>query len=403
MTRIVLASAMLLLVLCSRANAQSSPWQREERTSGGWTFTPGTAAGVLRDSGLQSGGDSSLFKSWVGTASPQAELDYNGRLSHASFGYASMLEKYWGAGTRWDQYAHAGVRRAMSPHVNVAGNFSFARVPTTDRLESADSQPFALGVLPFADVHAQTITTSGDVSWRASARTNLFASYQFQRLTLDKGAIGGFGALHDGYSHTPSVGFTRDFTSRLSVGATAAYSREYVDEGFNQFDVRSLTGEFVYRWSPVLSISGGGGASVVETLVTGEQATSPTFHGGFTRTMRVWTLAAGYERSVQQLFGFGTLAPTHVVTGDAFIPFANRLYYLDATVAYGKTGTFSDLPLGFNLSTLWTNVSIGRQLAPRLRAEAFVGVARQASQGFDTANRTRVGIQIVTSKPLRIQ
>jgi hypothetical protein len=119
--------------------------------------------------------------------------------------------------------------------------------------------------------------------------------------------------------------------------------------------------------------------------------------------MRVWTLAAGYERSVQQLFGFGTLAPTHVVTGDAFIPFANRLYYLDATVAYGKTGTFSDLPLGFNLSTLWTNVSIGRQLAPRLRAEAFVGVARQASQGFDTANRTRVGIQIVTSKPLRIQ
>jgi len=141
----------------------------------------------------------------------------------------------------------------------------------------------------------------------------------------------------------------------------------------------------------------------VETVFTGEQATLPTFHGGFTRQMRVWKLNARYERSIQQLFGFGTLAPTHMVSADAFIPFADRVYYLDAVVAYGRTGTFSDLPIGFNLNTLWTNVSVGRQLAPRLRAEAFVGVAHQASQGFDTANRTRLGIQIVTSKPLRIQ
>src|SRR5690349_11091054 len=175
MTRIVLASAALL-VLCGQADAQTSPWQREERTTAGWTFTPGTSAGVLRDSGLQFGSgpaDGPLLEKWVGTASPQASLDYNGRLSHANFGYSGTLEKYWGAGMKWEQYARAGVRRTLSPHVNVSADFTFSRVPTTDRLESADTQPFALGVLPFANVDSQTITTSGNVSWRASARTNV--------------------------------------------------------------------------------------------------------------------------------------------------------------------------------------------------------------------------------------
>src|SRR5918993_758308 len=37
----------LLALLCGRADAQPSPWEREERTTAGWTFTPGASFGAV--------------------------------------------------------------------------------------------------------------------------------------------------------------------------------------------------------------------------------------------------------------------------------------------------------------------------------------------------------------------
>jgi hypothetical protein len=400
MTRIVIASA-LLLVFCSHASAQSSPWQREERTTGGWTFTPGTALGGIWDSGMQTNGNpvyGTLFQKWVGNANPFAELDYNGKRSHVNLGYAGNFEKYFGYGTLWEQQARAGVRRVLSPHVTVNGDMAYSRVPTTDRLGFSD------GVVPFVNINSQAVTGTAGISWRTSQRTTVFANYQFDSLSLDENLVlTPFGTLRDGYSHTPSVGLTRDFTARLSLGATGAFSRQYVADGFNRFDIKKLTGEFSYRWSPVMSVSGGAGVTQVVTAFTELRTTAPTFHGGFTRLMRVWELSSRYERSIQQIFGFGTLATTHTISGDAYMPFADRKYYLDGTVSYAKTDALRDLGLGLNLSTLWTNIAVGRQLLPRLHGEVYLAIAHQGGAEYDATNRTRLGFQIVTSKPLRIQ
>lgn len=414
MTRIAIAS-VLLLVLHGYAQAQSSPWQAEERTTGGWTLTPGTAIGGFWDSGIQIGDNQvigTLFQKWVGNASPYAELDYNGRRSHVNLGYAGMFEKYWGAGMRWEQQGRASVRRAVSPHVTVNGDASYSRVPTTDRLEFTDGTAMGPSLLPFADVTTQFVNARAGLSWQAGPRTSVFGSYRFERVSLDNGFgsnqfVTPLGSLRDGYSHSPSLGFSREMSSRLSLGATAAYSRQYVgDGGFflgQTYDIKTLTGELSYRWSAVTSLTAGAGVSVLDETNTELQTTSPAFHIGVARQMRVWRLGGRYERSIQQLFGFGTLAPTHSVSGDAYVPFGDRRYYLAATVTYVKTNTIENLPLGINLSTLWTNVAVGRQLLPRLRGEAYFSVARQDGGTSDSASRTRVGIQLVTSKPLRIQ
>src|SRR5262249_24325118 len=160
---------------------------------------------------------------WVGSANPFAELDYNGRLSHMNLGYAGIFEKYFGYEMRWEQHAHGSARRQLSPHVTVNGSVSYSRVPTTDRLD------FSEGVVPVVKPDWQAVNAGAGISWRTSQRTTVFANYQYDSLMLDESLVSTtFGTLRDGYSHTPSVGFTRELTSRLSAGATGAFSRQYV-------------------------------------------------------------------------------------------------------------------------------------------------------------------------------
>ena len=165
----------------------------------------------------------------------------------------------------------------------------------------------------------------------------------------------------------------------------------------------TLTGQFSYRLNNSSSISGGGGASSLESPGTGEGTTAPTFHVGFDRVMRTLRMSASYSRGFEQLFGFGSLVGSDTFSGGAFIPLADRLYYLDATLTYTHSDPGRSLGIGFEYTTLWSNVTVGRQLTPYLRGEGFVSFGHQSSNGPDSTNHTRIGVQIVTSKPMRIQ
>ena len=84
------------------------------------------------------------------------------------------------------------------------------------------------------------------------------------------------------------------------------------------------------------------------------------------------------------------------------VPLREREYYVTTELAYSRTQPVTELGLGFELDTLWTDVAVGRQLGEWVRGEAFLSVSHQGSSGGGS-NRTRVGIQFVTSKPLRMQ
>jgi hypothetical protein len=404
MSRLWMALGALVL-LGGQAQAQSSPWQAEERTTAGWVFTPGTALGGFWDSGVQRDSNpvvETLVHKWVGVANPRAELDFNGRRTHFNVGYSGSFEKNFSEGLHWEHRGRLSVRRTLSPRLSLSGNASYSAVPTTDRLLMTQ------GVVPYVDANSQWLNAGGGFTFRGGRRTMIYGDYRFEQVNVDRTLSAAFDLLRDGYSHAPSLGFTQDFTSRLSLGAQADYRREVVGivEGFDElYDIRTINATFTYRWSQAMSISGSGGASQVESLDIGESTTSPTFSGSFTRRMRTVTLGARYSRAFEQVFGFGTLAATDTISGDALMPLADRLYYLEVGAAFNRTAPIPELGIGFDMSTLWTNVAVGRQLAPRLRAEAFVSVAIQgaAANALDGSNRTRLGIQIVTSKPLRIQ
>jgi hypothetical protein len=399
----MLIALAVLLLWCSTANAQTSPWQREERTTPGWTFTPGTSLGGLWDSGLQTGGNpvvGTLFEKWVGTANPFAELDYNGRHSHVNFGYSGYFEKYWSQDMRWEQRGRVGAHRVLSPRVDISADASYAAVPTTDRLELTD------GVVPFVTVDSRWFNAGSGVSWRMGPRINVFGNYRFEQIALDEpttSAVFPLRQLRDGHSHAETAGVTRDFTPRLVLGLTGELRREHVGEGGGDFDIRTATGEFSYHWSQAMSIVGGAGVSQLVTVGSYLDQSTLTYHGGFERHLRTLSLNSHFTHGFEQLYGFGTLALTNTFSGMAFVPLADRLYYLDIQIAYSRTEPLTDIGVGLNVRTLWTDATVGRQLRPWLRGEGFVGFAHQGAPGTDTSNRLRVGVQITTSKPLRIQ
>ena len=151
-----------------------------------------------------------------------------------------------------------------------------------------------------------------------------------------------------------------------------------------------------------MSIFGGGGASRLEVVDIGAVTIAPTFHGGFEQTARGMRLRAQYQRAFRPLFGFGSLASNHTVSASVLVPLREREYYVTTELAYSRTQPVTELGLGFELDTLWTDVAVGRQLGEWVRGEAFLSVSHQGSSGGGS-NRTRVGIQFVTSKPLRMQ
>ena len=402
MSRIFIALCLLGLT-SGAADAQPSPFQRETRTTAGWVFTPGAAVGGLWDSGIQTESNQvveALFQKWVVVANPHAELDFNGRRTHFNLGYSGSFEKYWTSSANWVQRSRAGVTHTVTSRFNVSGDMAYTSVPTTDRLQLVN------GAVPYLPVDSHWIDAGAGFSFRGGPRTTIDGAYRFQRVTFDDdaGVTGsGFSQLRDGYTHSQSLGFMREFSTRLSLGATGQYRRDNIGEVEYQFEVKTLTGQFSYRLNNSSSIFGGGGVSALESPGTGEGTTAPTFHAGFERVMRTLRMNASYSRGFEQLFGFGSLVGSDTFSGGAFVPLADRLYYLEATFAYTHSDPGRSLGLGFEYTTLWSNVTVGRQLTPYLRGEGFVSFAHQSSNGPDSTNHTRIGLQIVTSKPMRIQ
>lgn len=400
MRRLATVTAVALALTAATASAQSSPWQQEVRTTGGWVFTPGFAGGIAWDSGIDTASNpvvEKLFQSWVTTASPRAELDYNSRRTQLNLGYSGSIEKYLGSSTGYEQHARLSVSRTLSPRFTIRGEGSLTASPTTDRLFMTDA------VVPYAEIDSTWLSASGALAWRASERTSVDAEVRVSRVTLDQDqSLAYLEFLRAGDSIAPSVRVLRAMSARLTLGSRGEFRRENIADT-DTFDIGTVTGEFVYRASASTTINGGAGVSRLVVYGFETTKTAPTLHAGVEHRIGRAEFSGGYERAFRPMFGFGSLATSDAVSGEVTMPLRDRVYYLAGSVAYNRSTPVEELGIGFDQESLWATLAMGRRLAPWLSAEGYVTVTRQGSTLFDTFNRTRIGVQFVTSKPVRIQ
>ena len=403
-----IVSSLLVVVWCAgSASAQPLPWRTDEPTIGGWSFTPGASLGVAWDSGVQTASNpvvEAIFQKYVGRANPHAELDFRGGRTNFNAGYSGAIEKYWGSGSGYEQYGRISVSRAMTSRFTASADASYSAAPSADRLLVGDqSTPILDANIPFAEVDASYSSGGAAFDWRTSPRVTVNAAYRFQAIGLDYDETQGpLETLRDGRSHGPSLTIMRAFTPRLSVGGSAEYRLEVITDA-EDFEVQTASADFSYRASPVTTISGGGGASRLIVLGAGTSTTAPTFHGGFAQLRQRYTLAARYSRGFHQLYGFGSLATSDTFTVDASAPLMDRTYYLSALIAYSRSRAVEDVALGFDVDTLWVNAGVGRRINDWFRAEGYITVSAQNSAFQGDGKGARVGVQLVTSKSMRMQ
>lgn len=397
--RLTAALTVAAAMSVSHAGAQTIPWQ-PPRLTPGWVFTPTMMVGGVWDSNVtvRNQGEEHL-RELAATLSPRGELDYNGRRFRFNTGYSGEFEAYRQLNelNRYGQHARVSSEYRPSARLSTEARASYVDTPSTDRLE--------IGTLPFIDIGGRSFDAVGGVRLTPMSRTTIAANYRFQRMSFDQDVnVASQILLQSGYAHGTEAQVTHALTRRLSAGGSWEYQRATLDGGLQNYNVQTALGEVRYKFTPQTSVSGSAGASHLEVSSTAISVWGPSFRASLSHQLDRTSLNVSYSRNFVPSFSFGGLTGNQELAVMAQAPIT-RNGRLSATGAFTYTRLEPVLELGqtFQLDTLSTHATLGYQLSRWLRSEMFLVTMHQTSTARGNFDRTRVGIQFVTFKPVRIQ
>ncbi len=392
------AGAMVLAgALASPAAAQPTPWE-PERITAGWVFTPAIAFGGLWDSNVTVENDPLGLdpeqSELVGLVNPRGTISFNGRRAKFNAGYSGRLEAYRRLDelTRYNQRARLEAEYQMTPRLLFETRHEASVAPTTEDID--------LSGLPFVRVGSRLVTSSGGFTVNMTRRMKLDTAYAFQWISFDRDER--FARLRGGHQHSPSVGLTYSFSRRLDLGGTWIYRHASIDGGQQMFDTQVAAATAEYLVTENTRIRGLAGIAYLRVSDTGETRTGPSYGAGISHKVRQATLDASYERSFVPSFGFGGMTASQQTSASVSVPFMQGRFYTSGSIAYRQNEPVLAQSLPIELSSWWTNGAVGYGVARWLRVEVFLTRTHQESSAQGNVDRTRVGVQFVTLKPVRI-
>jgi len=400
MRHLVIAAAAAALVTTagvSVARAQESNFALVDsdvaRRFSGWTFTPSLVyQGAFDDNALLVFGPDapSDFQSLV---NPRAQVTYLGRRSEFGADYDGGFELYRDLNSlnSYNQHASVSGRRLLTPHIAIWARNAFASVPTTELLNF-----FAV---PFIRTGSSLDDLRGGLDVALTKFTSMTVSYNFEWVKFDPTQP--FGALLEGgHSHGGAATVKHQLSPSLSV--TGEYTLQHatlVNGG--TFDVQNADAGVEYKLLPETTVSGAFGVSRLGATELGDARLGPLWHAAINHRMRDVMIAGSYSRSYVPAFGFGGTFQNEELMGTAKAPLARRVY-VQTSVAWRRNE-----PLavgGLRLKSTWFEATVGYAVQPWVHLEGFFSDANQAiDRAGGQIGHTRVGFQVVTSKPMRIR
>jgi hypothetical protein len=397
MPRILVALA--LAAFAAPAAAQPAPWQ-PERTTAGWVFTPSIVLGGLWDSNATVRNENDPITSeTVGLVSPRAEIGFNGKRSRLGAGYSGVLEAYRNLEelTRYDQRGRLDARYQSTARLLFHTRHAVTLTPTTDQLELAG--------VPFTRIGSRLLDSLGGFAYDLSPRAKLSGNYTFQWVQFDRSprTASDFALLQGGHAHSPSAELLYALSPRVSVGGLWTYRHASIDGGEQIVDTQQ--GESVVQWAagPNTTIRGSGGVAHLKISDSEENKTGPTFGAGVTHRAGQVQFGASYERAFVPSFGFGGASANQILRASVTAPFARGRVVANGSVTYRRSDPILSQGLTILLDSYWTQASLGYYVTRWLRMEGFYAFTHQSSSAQGLVDRTRIGVQFVTYKPVRIQ
>lgn len=367
----------------------------------GWTFTPTFGFAETYDDNISLFGVRTAEQQnndYIATYFPEADLHYVGH--HTTFGadYTGSFLDYRTFSTlnRWDQRGRLEFSREESPRLKWFAHGDGALLPSTDLIE--------LGGIPFRETGVTTLDGRAGVEYLLDAKNQISSSAQYQDISFDR--TGELSAdLRGGHVFESLTAYRVRLAERLSTGADYSYRLASVVGDTVSFNIHTAMAAADYRLSPTWTFSGGAGVVYLQETAETAAHSGPAWRASLDRHVAGASFHVGYIRSYIPSFGFGgTIQNQEVGVGFRLPLFASPRFYTEQSAVFRDdtplTSTVEQLPL----RSLQTYSIFGWEADRWLRLEVYYARVDQTSLQFGgELYRNRVGFQIVTSKPMRIQ
>ena len=399
----VTMAAALVLGASINARAQESLGSAapEPQSRAGWTFTPGFAFSEVYDDNITLFGRGTADQQnddYISTFRPYGALSYFGRHTRVTGGYGGSFLNYqtFSIFNRWDQAGQVDFRRVENARLDWFAHASGAMRPSTDMVE--------FNGIPFSHTGAKVFEARTGLGLKLSTRDGITTSVQHQRVSFDRpGELRPF--LQGGQATASVTAYRHRLNTRTAVGADYIYRRASVADFIERSDTQTAQLSLDRQLSDYWSFSGGIGAvRLAATPVSGAEL-SPAYRASVDHTAQHRTFHAGYSRTLLPSFGYGGTVRSQEVGVSYYTPlFHSRRFYTDHSVVFRDNVPAVLLPGRLKLRSLRTSSSFGWAPQPWVRVEAFYTRVTQSSLvAGGRLDRNRVGFQIVTSKPVRMQ
>ncbi|MGH9139965.1 MAG: hypothetical protein ACRD2I_02355 [Vicinamibacterales bacterium] len=405
----IVVVAVALLSQPIGAQERLGPSAPDQPYHAGWTFTPTVGVGETYDTNISLFGEGQTGnEDYIASVFPGANLHHVGKHSLLDMDYSGSFLDYnrFSALNRWDQRAKVELRQQQSAHLTWFGHATGALLPSTDLID--------LGGIPYRKTGATTADGRGGIEYAFSGRDSLTSSLNYQAVSFDRSETDA-SVLRGGRVFESMNAWRHKVSQRAALGADYSFRRATVTGDQEAFDFHTTEAALDYEISPVWSFRGGAGVVYLQPTSTAAARVGPAWRVSLERLRAGTSFHVGYLRTFVPSFGFGGTVQSQDVTVGFRVPLfhARRLYFGSSAVfrdnqpltANGViqdplTGVVEQLPL----RSLRSNTIVGWEPQRWVRLEVFYSLVQQSSlRAGGYLDRNRVGFQIVTSKPMRMQ
>jgi hypothetical protein len=160
-----------------------------------------------------------------------------------------------------------------------------------------------------------------------------------------------------------------------------------------------------YQLSPFWTVNAGFGFDYIPATILTPAQKAPGWSAGADWSARSQRFHVGYQRMFVPSFGFGGALENRELNVSFYSPlFHSRRIYTEHDFSLRQNDPLIEAPGRLRLRTMRFNSRLGWAPQPWIRVEGFYSRAQQTTflAGGDIG-RNRIGVQIVTSRPVRVQ
>jgi hypothetical protein len=394
--RRVVAAVLALAVGGPGAAAQTTTPDVEAAPAlPGWTLTPTLVFSTSRDDNvlIHEAGDNPPADV-VNVINPRAAFDYRGRLTELTGTYdgALLLYRDFGSLNSYDQRAGVRVRRRLSPRLSLFAADTLAVSPTTEFLQLAG--------VPFVRTGSSLNDLSSGIEAAMSKRTSLNAGVQLQWVQFDE-ARPVDPVLRGGHSQGGSLGVRHRLSTRTTLTVDYNLHHAVVAEGQASFDVQNGLAGVEHLVARNVRLFAAGGFSHLGLSTFGPARNGATYRAGLSAVLPTAGVDVAYSRAFVPSFGFGGTMQNEDLTAQLRAALSRRAY-AQSSFSWRRN---DPLTLGEpSLRSRSLQVVAGYAVQTWMRVEGFYAAHWQTiDRPGGMLDRTRLGFQIVTSKPMRVR